>query len=226
MGDAFIFLETDLVWFVVAAGLLLVGLFLLKEWSRRHRRGFPIRLLAAALAITSLVCLALRPATLRSLDSKSAVILTRGYSEIRLDSLREVHPGIQQIEYHRGRLMALEPVISEVFLLGDGLLPYDFWQLEKERVHFLPPDEMQEGISSIQAIGPIVLGESFSVSGRFERPGTGHRLLLRDPGGNPLDSLLLGNGTASLFRLEGTPKAPGPQTYSLEQWYLRCPSAF
>ncbi len=217
MGDAWIFLEDDLPLVCVIGGIVLLGLFLIKEWGTRKRPGWPFRLLAAVLALAALTGIALRPAYLQKVAGRQAAVLSQGFSEKQLDSLRRKHPGLPVIRYQPGDPLDLDPGISSVYLLGYGLASYDLWQLEGLQVHYAPPAEMPSGVARLQVSDPSILGGMLSVQGLYANPKGGHQLILKDPGENPVDSVLLEAGPSSPFRLSSRSKAPGNLTYFLEE---------
>ena len=217
MGDAWIFLEDDLPSVFIIGGIVLLGLFLIKEWGARKRRGWPFRLLAVVLALTALSGIVLRPAFLQEVATRQAAVLTRGFSETHLDSLSRLHPGLPVIQYQPGDPLDLDPEISSVYLLGYGLASHDLWQLEGLQVHYTPPGEMPSGIDRLHVGDPSVLGGMLSVQGRYAQPSEGHQLILKDPGGNPVDSVVLKADRYSPFRLNTRTKAPGNLTYFLEE---------
>ena len=216
MNEGWGILNDSLLWPALSAALLLLALFAYKEWRDLRGKGLYLRLLLAVCAIGSLLALILKPAIRQELEQGKALVLTPGYNSRVADSLKRAHPGIRTLEYHPGQLLEPNPSFTSAIVLGYGLASYDLWQLEGRQVTFLPA-ESPAGISRLKHEPDGVLGRRVSIKGVYNNPVEGHRLLLRDPGGNPRDSAVMPGVSQWAFQLESVPKAPGNLTYLLEE---------
>lgn len=216
MSDSWGILNGTLLWPATLAALLLFVLFAFKEWQARRGNGFYLRLVLGACAIAALLGLALKPAVMQELQQRKAILLTPGFDQVAVDSLKRANPGIRILEYLPGRHLDLDPALSEVLILGHGLASYDLWQAEGRNAAFLPAAP-PAGITRLHHTRDVALGSGISIEGVYSKPVRGHRLLLRDPGGNPRDSAVMPQGLQWPFRLQAVPKAPGNLTYLLEE---------
>jgi len=216
MNEGWGILNDSLLWPALSAALLLLALFTYKEWRDVQGNGLFLRLLLAVCAIGALLALVLKPTIRQELEQFKALVLTPGYNSRVADSLQKAHPGIRTLEYQPGQLLQPNPSFTSAIVLGHGLAPYDLWQLEGRQVTFLPA-ESPAGISRLNPTPEGVLGRKVSIKGVYNNPVEGHRILLRDPGGNPRDSAVMPGGSQWPFRLESVPKAPGNLTYLLEE---------
>ncbi len=216
MNESWGILNTSLLWPALSAAMLLSGLFILKEWPSRKDSGFYLRVFLGMCAVLALLGLVLKPAVRQDLEQRKALLLTPGFDPEAADSLKEAHPGIRTLEYHPGNPLAIDPSLTTVLILGHGLAPYDLWQVKDRKVVFIPAPP-PAGITRLRSPRDVVLGSSVSIKGMYNKPVEGNRLLLRDPGGNPRDSVLMPNRPQWNFSLESVPKAAGNLTYFLEE---------
>lgn len=216
MNERWGILNDTLLWPAMSAALLLLALFAYKEWRGGKDKGFYLRLLLAVCAIGALLALVLKPSIRQGLEQGKALVLTPGYDNRVADSLKKTHPGIRTLEYQPGHLLETDPPFTSAIVLGHGFASYDLWQAEGRQVTFLPA-ETPAGISRLNHMPDGVLGRRLAIKGMYNNPVAGHRLLLRDPGGNPRDSAVMPGGSQWPFRLESVPKAAGNLTYLLEE---------
>ena len=216
MNESWGILNDSLLWPALSAALLLLALFAYKEWRDVQGNGLFLRLLLAVCAVGALLGLVLKPAILQELEQGKALVLTPGYDSRVADSLKGAHPGIRTLEYQPGQLLEPNPSFTSAIVLGHGFASYDLWQAEGRKMTFLPA-ESPAGISRLNPTADGVLGRKVAIKGVYKNPVAGHRLLLRDPGGNPRDSAVMPGGSQWAFRLESVPKAVGNLTYLLEE---------
>ena len=198
----------------LGVGLALLALLLYREWENREIGALPSRLAAALLAVASLVMLALEPAVEKEREGGSGILLTEGYQEDQLDSLREALPGIRTYRYEKGQPLAIPNSLRSLYVFGYGPEAYDRWQFDSLSVAFRgaePPD----GITDLAHPAEVRLDEELRVRVQYRNPGAGHHLLLRDPGGNTADSVLLAPDPLSAYELRSLPRAAGDFRYSL-----------
>ena len=87
-------------WVLVLTGaVVLFIVFFIKEWPRKNSSNFAIRIVVALVAILALVALVLKPASKIEVEGKPGVLLTAGYEESQLDSLKKLYPQLKELTY-------------------------------------------------------------------------------------------------------------------------------
>lgn len=214
MNDGVVFLNQNLFWPVIIVGLVLMAVFVWKEWSQRKERRFYVKLIASFLAIVSLCMIILKPSTYQDSMRGKGIVLTDGYRSSQLDSLKSIYKRIKTEEYTKGRTLFLLTEVDSIFLLGHGMEPFDFWQVEHKSVAFLGGDANQGG-QDISNKSELILGEPLELSATYANPVVGNWAVLADNGGNPLDSIPLEETESQLIQLSAEPKASGQFVYHL-----------
>ncbi|MFS4417742.1 hypothetical protein [Maribacter sp. 2307ULW6-5] len=215
MTESWQLLRPELFWPVLLGSALVFAAFLAKILLERNKPFLWARILLAMLAVGSLAMLLLTPAHGRERETGSAILLTQGYDAKTLDSLKAAHKGIRTITYDS--VTGAIPNLGQntlVWLLGQGIEPYDFWQLENRRVTFLP-GKLPSGISRVRYDDEVDLGSATTLLGEYLRPAPGSWLLLKDPSGTAMDSLALHDAPEQAFRFQLRPKAVGQWRYQL-----------
>lgn len=216
MIDGTIFLNWKFFWPFFVVSLLLWGIFIWKEWPQRKERRFWIKLVVSCIGIASLLVMALRPAHQKETLFGRGILLTEGHRPEQLDSLKAIFKRIKIESYVPGKTLALLETTDSLFVLGHGVQPFDMWQLKDKSVNFLG-GKTPEGLVDISYEHELLLGDEFLIRARYNHPKAGHWLILNDPGGNGLDSVLLGDGPEQYTELRVKPKASGQFIYSLEE---------
>ncbi|MFN4763015.1 hypothetical protein ACKGJN_07840 [Gillisia sp. Q332] len=215
MTDNFTFLNEHLILPIFFGAAILVLVFIWKEWSQSGKYHLAIKVLLAFLAIFSLILIALKPAIPGNINSNKVVLLTDGFEDFQLDSLKKAHKGIKQLEYDLGQLISEEISSAEnVFILGHGLKKYDLWQLDEVPVKFLagnPP----EGIVKLNYEQENFVGDNLVLKGLYSNPKSGNRLILQNPAGTGLDSLVFNAEEKQPFLLSAELKVEGRYLFSL-----------
>jgi hypothetical protein len=215
MNSTWHWMHTDWAWPVLlGCGILFVA-FLAKELLHRKKQGLPWRIFVVLVAIFALTMLLLKPAYPTSVDKGIGVLLTEGYEQSVLDSLQRVHGKMAMASYDAAKdLFSFLDSLGQVYVLGNGIPSYDLWQVHGLSTTFLP-GQVPTGISEIRYGNDAILGEEVSITGFYERPQMDHRLLLVDPGGNVLDSIVWKNSRSQPFEFSLAPKATGTFVYGL-----------
>ncbi|MDC6355690.1 MULTISPECIES: hypothetical protein [unclassified Robiginitalea] len=202
------------LWPALGVGVALLVLLLYREWGNREIGALPSRIAAALLAVASLVMLALEPAVEREREGGSGILLTDGFQEWQVDSLKEAYPGIRTYRYIKGKSLPVPGSLRKLFVLGYGPEPYDRWQFDSLGIVF-PGVEPPVGFTELAYPGQVQLDQELHVRVHYRNSGGGHHLLLRDPGGNSADSIRLGGASEGTYELRTVPKAVGDFRYSL-----------
>ncbi|SHI24162.1 hypothetical protein [Leeuwenhoekiella palythoae] len=195
------------------AAVILLAIFVVKEWPRKSRN-FVLRLAAGFVAILALLTIALKPAHLTSVDGKQGVLLTSGYQEAQLDSLRETNPELKELMYQDHIDRDELDSISQLFILGSGVKPYDFWQLEGKTVKLLKT-EIPNGINQLSYSKTLTEGEELNITAYYSKPKPGNQIVLQAPGNLGLDSIQFKAAADTVFSLQAKVKAPGDFVYNL-----------
>ena len=214
MSDGVQLLNQNILWPVVLIVLLLLTVFVWKEWEQRNGKRFWVKSVLALMSVASLAMIILRPATFQEETKGKAIILTKGYRTAQLDSLQSIYKRIPMENYSPGKTLSILEEADSLFLLGQGLETYDLWQLDDATVSFLGAGPLM-GWTKISHETNILLGEQFSLFAQYAQPTEGHWAILADNGGNPLDSVVFGKAEQQTMRLSATTKASGTFVYQL-----------
>ncbi|HKK73446.1 MAG TPA: hypothetical protein VJ953_00120 [Saprospiraceae bacterium] len=201
MIDPFHFVHINGFWPIVIIAILTWLLFGWKESPHYGRPKFIIHLGVALIAISSLALIALQPQIRVKKEKKVAVLLTEGYDQEKLDSLKKTLQKFEVYPYTMGEtIFDPDEIPSAALILGNGIRPFDFWQLEKVPTRFLGGKELK-GVTQINYDADQIEGNRIQFNGTYTRPVKNHQLFLEGPGGNPLDSVLLTDRPSQLFEL-------------------------
>lgn len=215
MNEGTIFLNQGLLWPTILGGLLLWALFIWKEWPERNSVPGRIKVLVSLLGLLALALLVLKPTLPRPASGKG-ILLTEGHRPQDLDSLKSRYRGIPVESYRPGEALDRLEEIDSIFILGRGPQPYDGWQFEDRSISFLGADP-PSGPVKLTHPGTLYLGEELLLGVKYLQPKAGHWVLLKDSGGNSLDSVAMVEEPEQHFRLGTTPKSTGLYEYSLEE---------
>ena len=142
------------------------------------------------------------------------IVLAEGFRSVQLDSLRSKYKGIPVEQYVPGKILTVKDEADSLFLLGNGLQSFDFWQLQDRAITFLGLGETS-GWSVIQHEKLINLGEALHVRAKYLQPEKDHWAVLFDNAGNPLDSILFEGMKSQQLEFATRPKASGRFVYAL-----------
>lgn len=213
MSDGVMLVNREFFWPVILVGILLWAVFIWKEWSQRREKRFWVKVLASFVAIASLALLVLKPGIWQISAGGKGIVLTEGYRPSQLDSLKSIYKRIRVEEYSVGKTLSIVEDMDSLFLLGNGLAPFDFWQVEDRSIAFLGGQE-PSGWEDITHKSEIPLGENLYVDAYYSNPKEGHWAILADNGGNALDSIPFERDSGRV-RLRARPKASGNFVYRL-----------
>lgn len=213
MSEGVMLMNREFFWPVILAGILLWAVFIWKEWAQRKEQRFWVKMLASFVSMASLILIVLKPGTWNMSTGGKGIVLTEGYRPSQLDSLKSKYKRIRTEEYVVGQTLSIVEQMDSLFLLGNGLAPFDFWQVEDKSIAFLG-GQQPSGWEAISHKNEIPLGESLYVVAHYANPKEGHWAILADNGGNALDSISF-DGDSGQVRLQGRPKASGNFVYHL-----------
>jgi len=207
-------MNQEVWWVALLLAFLLALVFGWKEWRGAFDARFVIKGQLGMLAVVALVFLYLRPALLTEVSGK-AILLTKNYRVSQLDSIIGKEKSIPIIRYHPGMHFskALDS-INEIVVLGNGLASYDFWQLDNVSTTYLQ-GTVPKGIVKLKYEDKLRIGESLVVSGLYNEPISGNRLVLGTNGGQGVDSVVLKADMQQGFALKSNVKTKGRFVFQL-----------
>ncbi|WP_396636764.1 hypothetical protein [Maribacter sp. R77961] len=214
MNNSIQFINEKWLWFSIVLAFILVLLFIWKEWKGSFNRNFYINSVVALIGLTALLFMFLGPTWTKEVQGK-AVLLTQGFSQVRLDSLKKQDQFIKEINYVPGENLKERLVsINELVVLGHGVAVFDYWQLEETAVNYLK-GELPSGIVRINYPSESRVGTELTIQGVYNRPTAGTKLCLQGSGGKVLDSVILKSDNRQGFSLNTIVKTEGKFVYQL-----------
>ena len=216
MIDKLVFVHQSLLWPFIIGGLILLLVFIWKEFRVGGWR-FWVNSGIAFLAILALVAIALKPAVLQTAEVEKAIVLTKGYQQDQLDSLKQRYKNIPVIEYSHGEpIFKDNPEINSVYILGQGIAGFDLWQLEPIQKNYLGGARLK-GITRLKYQQQAEIGDSLVVNVRYNRPESGNILVLQGPSGKGLDSISFSHTRDTTVQLTAGLKLKGNYLYKLAE---------
>ena len=215
MIDTLHFLHQDFIVPVVIGAFLLFIVFVWKEWYLPIRIKFYVHVLIALVTLISLAMLALKPMIWSSSQINSGVLLTENFQKERLDSLNREYKNLKVIPYKVNQPIGkVLDSISSLFVLGNGLRSFDFWQLKKLPTNYVGA-VIPKGIIKLNYPKEISVGEQWIVRGSYNAPKIGHQLLLTDSSGKEIDSVQMDKAERTDFELSANVKVRGKYVYKI-----------
>lgn len=203
------------VWHIGISAIILWAVFIWKEWLNFGKPKFYINVIISFIAIFSISLLLLKPLTPKSKKQYNIALLTTEYNPNQLDSLKNVHNKLKIYNYSDN-----QPIIENtdypdsVFILGHGLKPFDLWQLDAYKTAYLGGNVLN-GISELKYNTTNIVGAQAIFNGRYLNATPGHRLILKSPGGEALDSITLLLKKSQDFQLTANLKVKGKFLFEL-----------
>ncbi|HZY80245.1 MAG TPA: hypothetical protein VFE50_12025 [Cyclobacteriaceae bacterium] len=177
---------------------------------RRKQKFLILRIAAQCILVTSILLLAMRPSIATDERSRSVLLLTDGYNDSTVDSLKAAYPSLQvrQLESFND-LSDLDVRV----ITGNGLPAWAIDLLPEKNFTFVA-SKQPEGISGIEIPGHIYAHRVNEIRGTYHMTGQSAAIKLRGPGGAEDSVTLKGPGDAE-FSLKYFAKAPGRFNYEL-----------
>jgi hypothetical protein len=214
-----------------AIALLPIFVFVRQEVRRANRRFLPARISAVAVAVLSLMLVALQPRWLVRSKPTEALLITPGadsqtvrapadsinaslvFSLDGLEKWRSIFPQAQTIP-DVAYLKRHHPEVRFVHVLGFGLNDYDWAELDSVSIK-LHASPLPLGIKWMDWKRELVAGERLRVSGIVTGlDGQEHMLYLTDPGG-VVDSVKVSAKGDARFEFTATPHESGRFLYEI-----------
>lgn len=215
MSDTDLFQNFNWFWPVVLIALLLWSLFVWKEWNATAKNRFFLHSLIALITVVSFAMLALKPLSIARVYTNVGVLLTDKFSQNRLDSLKKSIQGIKPIYYKKNQPMdEVLDSLSSLFVLGNGVETFDFWQFENRSVRYLGAD-VPHGIIELKYTKETVIGQNLEIKGSYRHAQAYTRLVLQNGDGQALDSVILEAKELQNFELSTAVKANGKFVFEL-----------
>jgi len=217
MTSLLLFLNKTWLWPVLTLGFLTILVFIWKELQERGKRRFLIRIFAGLIAITSLVILALKPVINKETKSYKAVVITDGHNRSQLDSLEKQHKNIKLISYKVNEpLFKTGAIPDTAFIIGNGIKPFDFWQLDSVSTFYLE-GILPKGITRFKYTNEMTVGKQFLFEGIYQKAESGRVLVLKGPGDIDLDSISLKDTLVQPFSLKTDITVSGEFVFSIQE---------
>lgn len=211
------FLNHHWLWPVILTTLLIWLIFIWKERLKYPKVTFFVNISIALISLSALALIGLKPLKSDSGKPYNAVILTENYKVQQLDSLKGLYKTLEIIQYNSEETLFINKQIPErVFLLGDGIPDFDFWQLNGLKTSYLMGPE-PKGIIKVTYKTHDIVGNKTHISGRYLNGTNHHKLLLETPSGNAVDSIILSDDTTQDFKLSADLNAPGNFVYQVTE---------
>lgn len=215
MIDKISFINHQWLWQIVITTLCIWFVFIWKERTKLRKKSFYVNCTISLIALVSLALIALKPSVKNSSTSFKSAIITNGYNNMQLDSLKKVYKKLTVYSYKENQaLFPSDKHPESLFILGDGLQTYDLWQLDTINTIYIGGDA-PKGISYFTYNTQNTVGNKALFNGKYVQPIKGHKLLLEDPAGKVLDSIILSNDDSQEFQLSTNLKVKGAFVYQL-----------
>lgn len=214
MIDNIFFENKHLLLPAVLVVALLFLFFLWKEWGGT-RKQFLVNSLVGFFALVTLLLITLKPTILSKGKPLEIALLTDGYRESSLDSLKKLKRNLKVSQYSKGKnLFDPDDKPTKVYVLGHGIAKYDLWQLENKLTMYISGEKLI-GITRLKYNSQPNVGELISVKGLYKNPKKGNSLFLVNPSGESLDSTSFSKSNSQKFQLSTKAKLEGRVVYSL-----------
>lgn len=210
------FVNNDWFWQVAIITLAIWIVFIWKEFQKSRKRKAYINCIVAFVALTSLALMILKPITTESsITSLKTAILTKGFDNLQLDSLKKVYKKLDVRSYEPNQItISKDENLETVFVLGNGLQQYDLWQLDDVNTIYIG-GKPSKGVNQFVYNMHNTVGNDAIFNGQYVQPNIGHKLFLENPAGQALDSVVLTNDKVQEFQLSISLKVKGEFVYQL-----------
>lgn len=215
MTDSFVFYNQHLVLPLVIAGIILWAIFIWKELPVFGKIRFYIRIVIALVTIICISFIVLKPMDTGKENGNNALLITEHSDDAQVDSLKKEHKNLTLLNYRPNESIIPDSLfIDTMFITGNGLASYDFYQLEHTPVRFINT-QLPGGISLLDYEKSQYQGDRLVLKGVYHKAKIGHRIILEGPAGVALDSVELEEQSLTPFELEADLNVAGKFLYHL-----------
>jgi hypothetical protein len=214
MSNNLTFLNSTWFWPILICWVILLLIFIWKEWAQSGKRRLILKIFLTFLAVSSLALIALKPAIPKEVKQGNVLILTENFKHNQLDSLKKAYRKIKVIDYREDEGLSELNTPKEIFVLGRGINDFDLWQFENLPVTYLPGGTAG-GIVKLNYNRQNWLGNNLQVQGWFLDPKPGNWLVLEDAGGTAVDSIVFASEEDKNFKLSTDLKVSGNYVFSI-----------
>jgi hypothetical protein len=207
---------------VLVALAILIVLIILE--LRRKLKYKAIRILSQFLVVTTVLLFILRPSVPVNTKGSSVLLITDGYSEREIDSLKRIDPSLDIVvtpgtkPYRDAKIINSFNELSEIgdrvsIVTGNGLPAWAI-ELMPAKNFTYASTESSEGVTSIGTIDHIYAHRWNEITGTYNVTGETTTLRLHGPGGVEDSVQMKGPGEVP-FSLSFYAKSPGRFNYDL-----------
>ncbi|MCB0463131.1 MAG: hypothetical protein KDC81_10555 [Flavobacteriaceae bacterium] len=215
MIDSLSFINNHWFWYVVIFAILLWLVFAWKEWQQPNKSKLYLKLVLASVALTSLAFIVLKPLVVSQLDTYKMVVLTKGYDVNKLDSIKNSNKKIQVLNYEVNEsFINPNKKPSTIYILGEGIAPFDFYQLDSLNVSYLG-NPKASGIVQLKFDQEQVVGNTINIEGLYANAKKGRKIILESPANTGLDSIVFSTDSTQPFKLSTQLNVIGNYEYHL-----------
>ncbi len=213
---------------MLAGAVVLCIVLLFFIIRRKDKRRLWLRIPLTILAILCLLLIGLRPYRLVSEKAFKAALLTTDFQGDVVDSLLVQMPDIQLFSTDAvigfdkqvrqipdaSYLVRNEPRLEEVFVVGQGILPYELAAFDSLKTTFLLND-IPEGITKIGYQKTVRQDEIFNIQGEYQHTNDSTFWLVLEGQSGATDSLKINTAQTYFFDLKQAVKKKGRYLFHL-----------
>lgn len=214
--------------YIIIPSVILLAFLFWKEAVRKNKRHLVLRLSASALAVISLIFIAIPVTFQQKLDpanENTAVLLTDGFDKDSLARLKNIPVFTNDLsvadKYRSAKYIPdlagfvyKNKSFTRFHILGYGLQQWELVAIQKYKLIF-HPSAIPEGFVSVQWPGKLRSGETLRIQGTFNNTSFKTVKLVLKGLGTSLDSINLAAKKTVPFELSTIPNHLDKAVYSL-----------
>ena len=199
---------------VLVFGVALTVGLIVREWVRENTRRRGLRCFTALILGLTVLAIIYQPAIKTSLERSKLILVTPGYDQGQLDSLKGV--------MSRAELIRADSIdhtypdldkYGSVVVLGEGIPQFDLWKFKDRPVQFIPTSDLS-GLTRVNFPRAFNQEQKLTIKGEFLTDQDSMVLFLEGAEGK-LDSTVV-RANQSQFELSFVPKTVGNFIYTLK----------